>query len=411
MNEPPYSILLVDDNEVQQELWVPVLEHEGYRVFSARNGEEALRLIDEEAIDLVLLDVMMPGLSGFDVLRELRKNHPADRLAVIMATFNDREEDIVKAFHLGANDYVAQPLSRDVTLARIQAQLRHRTPALAASSPLVADASPAAVGPGTVLDGKYRLEDQLGRGNFGSVYRAIHLQLERPVAVKVLRAQFGVDKVSLARFQQEGISLSRLQHPNAVSVLDYSVTRDDITYLVMELLEGHSLDRELQTGQPMPLERCADIVLPICDVLKEAHALGIIHRDIKPQNIFLHRSRQRETVKVLDFGIAKLVSDVDMRQQLTIEGNSVGTPAYMAPERFTNEAYDGRADVYSLAVAMYEMLTGQPLFAEVDGNFFKLIRMHVVEPPRPLRELNPDIPKGVEAVVLDALSKRKESRP
>ncbi|MEO1369136.1 MAG: serine/threonine-protein kinase, partial [Acidobacteriota bacterium] len=141
------------------------------------------------------------------------------------------------------------------------------------------------------------------------------------------------------------------------------------------------------------------------------HGLGIIHRDIKPQNIFLHRSRHRETVKVLDFGIAKLVSDVDLRQQLTIEGNSVGTPAYMAPERFTNEPYDGRADVYSLAVAMYEMLTGQPLFAEVDGNFFKLIRMHVVETPRPLRELNPDVPAEVEAVVLAALAKRKENRP
>ncbi|MEO1365564.1 MAG: response regulator, partial [Acidobacteriota bacterium] len=281
MSEPPYTILLVDDNEVQQELWVPILEHEGYHVFSARNGEQALSLIEEEAIDLVLLDVMMPGLSGFDVLRELRKTHPADRLAVIMATFNDREEDIVKAFHLGANDYVAQPLSRDVTLARIQAQLRHRTPAATASkSP--DDQTLTAVGPGTVLDGKYRLEDQLGRGNFGSVYRAVHLQLQRPVAVKVLRAQFGVDKVSLARFQQEGISLSRLEHPNAVTVLDYSVTRDDITYLVMELLEGHSLDRELQTGRPMTLERCADIVLPICEVLAEAHGLGIIHRDIKP---------------------------------------------------------------------------------------------------------------------------------
>ena len=114
---------------------------------------------------------------------------------------------------------------------------------------------------------------------------------------------------------------------------------------------------------------------------------------------------------MLDFGIAKLVSDVDLRQQLTIEGNSVGTPAYMAPERFTNEPYDGRADVYSLAVAMYEMLTGQPLFAEVDGNFFKLIRMHVVETPRPLRELNPDVPEAIEELVLEALSKRKENRP
>ncbi|MEM6792916.1 MAG: protein kinase [Acidobacteriota bacterium] len=412
--EVPYRILLVDDNEVQQELWVPVLEHEGYSVLSARNGEEALRLIDSELIDLVLLDVMMPGLSGFDVLAELRKNHPADRLAVIMATFNDRDEDIVKAFRLGANDYVAQPLNREVTLARIQAQLRHRQPAAARSGGGAGsqeEAGPAAVGLGSVLDGRYRIDEKLGRGNFGTVYKGLHLPLQMPVAIKVLRAQFGVDQVSLTRFQQEGISLSRLKHPNAVTVHDYNVTEDDVTYLVMELLEGHSLDREFRRGEAISVERCIEVALPVCDVLREAHSLGIIHRDIKPQNIFLHRHRGGETVKVLDFGIAKLVSDADLRQQLTIEGNSVGTPAYMSPERFTNEPYDGRADVYSLAVTLYEMLAGQPLFAEVDGNFFKLIRMHVVEPPRPLREFNPDVPAEVETAILGALAKSKEDRP
>ena len=406
-----FTILLVDDNEVRQIIWRPLLEHEGYRVLAAVNGEEALQILSRELVDLILLDVKMPGKSGFEVLEILREQRSAEDLPVMMMTGLDQDKDILRGFHLGANDYVApEAVGQDVVLARIRAQLRNRVPVRSTQRNQDSDTTEIP-GPGTVLDGKYRLDSLIGRGSFGAVFRGTHIRLQRPVAVKVLRTNFGTDQVALARFQQEGISLSRLEHPNAVSVLDFNVTPNNVAYMVMELLQGQSLDRILQRTGPMGPRRAVKIATSVCDVLAEAHSLGIIHRDIKPQNIFLHHDRRGEVVKVLDFGIAKLVGDADLEQKLTIEGNSVGTPAYMAPERFTNDPYDGRTDVYSLAISLYEMLVGRTPFAGADGNFFKLIRMHVVERPKALLAFKPNLMLRLNDIVMRALSKGCPDRP
>jgi DNA-binding response OmpR family regulator len=402
--EQRYHVLLVDDNEVNQQLWSELLAHEGFVVAAARSGEEALAVLEERPIDLILLDVVMPGMSGFEVLQAVRKRFNEHQLPVIMATSKDQSEDVVRAFKLGANDYVTKPLDLAVTIARIHAQLR-------AKSRMKGEAGRDQVQPGTVLEGKYRIDSLIGRGNFGAVFRATHLKLQRPVAVKILRSAVGTDQVSLARFQQEGIALSRLEHPNAVQVLDFSADANGLVYLVMELLEGQTLDEEIRAEGRLAPARCIEILLQVCDVLAEAHRLGIIHRDVKPQNIFLHRGRQGEVVKVLDFGIAKWIGDTEIGQQLTVEGNSVGTPAYMAPERFLNELYDGRADVYSLAATAFEMLTGVSPFRQADGNFFKLIRMHVTQPPPSLRSLVPSVPPALEQVVLLGLAKKSQHRP
>ncbi len=404
-----FTILLVDDNEVRQMIWRPRLEHEGYRVLTAADGEEALQMLSRELVDLILLDVKMPGKSGFEVLEILREQRSAEELPVMMMTGLDQDADIIKGFHLGANDYVApEAVGEEVVLARVRAQLRNRIPARSTKRQ---DSESDTPGPGTLLDGKYRLDTLIGQGSFGAVYRGTHLQLQRPVAIKILRTNFGTDEVALARFQQEGISLSRLEHSNAVSVLDFNVSSKDVAYMVMELLQGRSLDQLLRSRGAISPRRAIEISIPVCDVLAEAHSLGIIHRDIKPQNIFMHTDRRGEVIKVLDFGIAKLVGDADLQQQLTIEGNSVGTPAYMAPERFTNEPYDGRTDVYSLAISLYEMLTGRTPFAGADGNFFKLIRMHVVERPKALLALKPNILLRLNDIVMQALAKKCPDRP
>jgi len=399
------KILVVEDNEVNLQLCVDVLTHSGYEVLAARSGEEAIELFERQMPDLVLLDVVMPGLSGFEVLEVLRRRYNEQQLPVIMATAKDQSEDVVRAFRLGANDYVTKPLDFAITVARIEAQLRgrQRTSDSGTGDQLL---------PGSVLEGKYRIESIIGRGNFGAVYRATHLKLKRQVAVKVLRTSVGADRVSFARFEQEGVSLSRLDHPNAVKVLDFSSDESGMVFLVMELLEGHTLDDEVHRHVQLSPERCGEILHPLCEVLEAAHNLGIIHRDIKPQNIFLHEQRQGgEVVKMLDFGIAKLVGEAELAQQLTIDGNSVGTPAYMAPERFLNEPYDGRSDVYSLGVTLYEMLAGRPPFQHSDGNFFRLIRMHVTEPPPPLTDFVEDLPPEIDAVVAAALAKDPAERP
>lgn len=261
--------------------------------------------------------------------------------------------------------------------------------------------------PGTVLDNKYRLEDKIGAGGFGAVYRGTHLGLQKPIAVKVFQPLAGnASAESLERFRLEGVSACRINHPNAVSVLDSGISENGIAYLVMELLTGHSLTRELQTSGQLSLLRCAQIIVPVCDVLVVAHAAGIIHRDIKPDNIFLHHGPEGEIVKVVDFGIAKLIGknkDSDL-QTLTEAGGIIGTPTYMAPERLTGRPYDGKSDVYSVGVLLYQMLCGRPPFMS-SGNLMDMVLAHINHPPPPMREFVSDLPEAVEVVVLKALTK------
>jgi serine/threonine protein kinase len=194
--------------------------------------------------------------------------------------------------------------------------------------------------------------------------------------------------------------------------MDFGVTPDGITYLVMELLEGHALADELTAASPLPPARCLEIVLPLCAVLAEAHRLCIIHRDLKPANVFLHQTRHGEVVKVVDFGIAKMLNDESQTadEHPTLIGHVLGTPAYMAPERLQNLPYDGRADVYSLGVMLYQMLAGRLPFEAPDNDPLKVGLMQINEPPPPLRAWNPQVPAAVEAVILNALAKNPAHR-
>jgi serine/threonine protein kinase len=265
---------------------------------------------------------------------------------------------------------------------------------------------------GTTLEGKYRIESKIGAGGFGTVYRAFHLGLGQPVAVKLLNA--GLDHATeedIARFRQEAASAFRLKHPNAVTVYDFGVTTDGVAYLVMELLEGKALSHELyQTGAMTP-QRAAEILIPVCSVLAEAHAEGVIHRDIKPDNIFLNQGKRGEIVKVVDFGIAKLVDAAATSGRQSSTG-LVGTPAYLSPERLQNLPYDGRADVYSVGIMFYQMLAGRVPFKTTDpGNVAALLLMHVTNPPPPFSELGIDVPPNVEGIVRAALEKNPANRP
>ena len=397
-----HTLLVVDDSEINRDMLRRRLERKGYRVITAENGEQALELIARESIDLVLLDVMMPGLSGLDVLRILRQTPAGKDLPVIMATAKSDSTDIVEALDAGANDYVIKPLDVPVVIARVEAQLRSR----ATPPPPEAAASSAEPTTDTVLAGKYLLESVIGSGAFGSVYRARHLGLDHRVAVKVLKAGSTSSPEAAERFRREGVAACRVRHPNAVTVMDFGVTAGGAPFLVMELLDGRSLDAEIARAAPIPAPRCAEIVIPLCDVLAEAHQVGILHRDIKPANVFLHKSRIGETVKILDFGIAKLL---DAGQSLTVEGGIVGTPAYMAPERFRGAILDGKADVYSLGVMLYQMLSGRLPFQGPDSDLLAVAMMHLNEEPPPLKTTG--VSAAVEDVVRAALAKNPAHRP
>ncbi|HEX6185203.1 MAG TPA: serine/threonine-protein kinase [Pyrinomonadaceae bacterium] len=266
---------------------------------------------------------------------------------------------------------------------------------------------------GLVLDEKYRLDERLGEGGMGTVYRATHLLIERPVAVKVLNPRLVADDTAKERFRREARAAGRLQHSNAVAVTDYGETRDGLVYLVMELLEGRPMREVLASEAPLDPARAVSLMLQIAAAVEAAHDAGIIHRDLKPGNIFLvQRPDSPYIVKVLDFGIAKLAAEsgeFGLHDTLTGTGVMIGTPRYMSPEQCDGAQLSPASDVYSLGVILYEMLTGQTPFTGMSP--LALALQHSSEIPRPPRELVATIPPALEAIVLHTLAKGAEERP
>jgi serine/threonine protein kinase len=268
--------------------------------------------------------------------------------------------------------------------------------------------------PGHVLDDKYRIGEKIGSGGFGTVYRGEHILLHHPVAIKVFRPAVGREGAeSIERFRLEGISACRVNHPNAVTVLDFDVSAGSLAYLVMELLEGHSLAQQLKREGKLSPSRAVDIACAVCEALAQAHAAGIVHRDIKPSNVFLHGTNGDQIVKVIDFGIAKLTdaSDVPGADHTTLSGMFLGTPAYMAPERVFDQPYDGRADVYAVGVMIYEMVAGKLPFVTTGGGHLSLMRMHAIEEPPELMSVVPEAHPSLDTAVRRALAKEPEKRP
>jgi serine/threonine protein kinase len=202
-----------------------------------------------------------------------------------------------------------------------------------------------------------------------------------------------------------------VQHPNAVSVTDFGICPSGIAYLVMELLTGVTLGDLLDEHGRLPAARCAEILQPVCDVLAEAHQAGLVHRDIKPENVFLHQTPRGEVVKVLDFGIAKLVQQVEPTDAQLTRGQLVGTPSYLAPERVMGLDADQSADVYSMGVMLYVMLSGRlpfPVGGDAEDIYSTLIRL--VTLPVPALDV-PELPAGVEPLVRRMLAMDSEERP
>jgi serine/threonine protein kinase len=261
-----------------------------------------------------------------------------------------------------------------------------------------------------VFDEKYRLDERLGGGGMGTVYRATHLLIDRPVAIKVLSQRFVGDDTAQQRFRREGRAAGRMQHPNAVSVTDFGATADGYLYIVMELLEGHTLRDVLLREGPLDTARAVSIMLQTCAAVAAAHDAGLIHRDLKPANIFIaQRPDTLAVVKVLDFGVAKFAVEEqadDDYQTLTQVGALIGTPRYMSPEQCSGSGpVTPASDVYSLGIILYEMLSGAPPFnAETP---LAVVFRQVSEPPPPLPV---SVPEKLRAIVERSLAKDPTKR-
>jgi serine/threonine protein kinase len=267
---------------------------------------------------------------------------------------------------------------------------------------------------GQVFDGKYRLDERLGGGGMGTVYRSTHLLIDRPVAIKVLSQRFVGDETAQQRFRREARAAGHMQHPNAVTVTDFGATSDGYLYIVMELLEGQTLRELLAREGPLDPARAVSIILQASAAVGAAHDGRLIHRDLKPANIFIEqRPNLPAVVKVLDFGVAKFMVEEhedDDYNTLTQVGAIIGTPRYMSPEQCTGAApLTPASDVYSFGVILYEMLAGVvPFSAETP---LALAMKQVTESPRPLREIVPSLPEELERVVDHALTKNAAARP
>jgi hypothetical protein len=285
------------------------------------------------------------------------------------------------------------------------------------------DTAPATLGDplvGCVLDGRYRVEDALGQGGLGAVYRAIHIEMKRPVAIKVMHRTLSTTEEFRRRFEREARAASRLSDPSCVAVLDFGRVqtveppRADLTsmpYLVMEYVRGQTLIDRLD--DPISPTEAVAIARGVARALAHAHSLGILHRDVKPGNIMVPKagdstSSEGGRVKLLDFGLAKDLSDVEPGEPLTQAGTVFGTPSYLSPEQAAGRKLDGRTDVYSLGVVLFEMVCGRRPFVRDDP--LDIVRDHLKTPPPLPREINGMISAELDAVIAKALAKDPNER-
>lgn len=273
---------------------------------------------------------------------------------------------------------------------------------------------------GTVLDGQYQIESLLGKGGMGAVYLARHILLGDRVAIKILPPEVRNNAEWLRRFRREGQAARRFRHPNAVTVYDLRTAADGTIYMVMEYVEGQTLDAELKSRGRFTASEAFEILEPIMSVLNTAHEMGVVHRDLKPENIMIGKAQSNgePSIKLLDLGIAKMreIAGVESSgtTELTMAGQVLGTPYYMSPEQWGeisrdgNPEIDGRTDIYSLGLVTYQLITGRRPYSAT--TLHELRREHVSVTPPPLSEKMPDVPLAFSEAITRSIAKDRGDR-
>lgn len=260
--------------------------------------------------------------------------------------------------------------------------------------------------PGDSFAGKYTIGRVLGQGGVGVVFEAFHQRLNQRVAIKVLRDEARRSAEWLTRFEREGRAAVKLRGPNVARVHDVDSLPDGTPYMVMEFLDGWNLAEEMGARGPLPTAEAVGYLLEACSAMAEAHALGIVHRDLTPANIFLARANGRRTVKVVDFGISKITGE---RTNVTTTDAAFGTPQYVSPEQIRSTAMvDSRTDIWALTAILFEALTGTTPFE--GKNASAVVAAVLIDKPKPITNLRPDLPKGLVAAIMKGLTKNPAER-
>ena len=469
-------VLVVDDIEENRSVLQRRLEREGHTVACASSGPEALHLAAGESFDIVLLDVMMPHMDGYETLGRLKGSDATRELPVIMISALDDIASIARCIERGAEDYLPKPFDPVLLRARISACLEKRdfrarekeylrdvvrivAAAVAAErggyasgsladvskrgdelgtlarvfdgmvagirererklhgqieklreeiagvsdAPLTDFDAPEALRSGDSFAARYRIERPIGSGGMGMVYLAEDVELGERVAIKTLRSDLlSADETAMDRFRNEIRLARQISHRNIVRTHDLG-NAGGVFFVTMEFVEGTTLRAVLDSRGQLGAEATLAIARQLVDALECAHGEGIIHRDIKPQNLLIDAAG---TLKIMDFGVARLA---ERSSGLTQAGMVVGTPAYMAPEQLLAESVDARSDLYSVGVVLYECLTGRPPFDAKSP--ISLIAKVLNEDAKPPDLVKPEVPHAVSAMVMQLLAKHPDQRP
>ena len=304
-----------------------------------------------------------------------------------------------------------EPLSGNKSIAPLQPELELKSGTASAQ----AKACPAECAEnliGATIDRRFKVLSRLGQSGMSEVYKAEHVIMQKPCAIKVLPPQQADSKNSIARFQQEAQAVSALNHPNIVKVYAFGLSKNNRLYLVLEYLDGPSLAKILATEGHLDWSRAVALLLQIADGMGHAHSRGIIHRDLKPSNIIIQTDENTsENARIVDFGIARLTGEANKTNgRLTSQGNICGSPPYMSPEQCRGENTDARSDIYSFGCLMYEMLSGRSPFTA--DTILELMQMHIEKQPELFQSFCPqlNIPPSLEALVRKCLNKNPDYR-
>jgi DNA-binding NarL/FixJ family response regulator len=406
------EIVLADDHAMIRGGLRRVLDAEtGLSVVAeAGDVEAALRLTRTHKPRVVVLDLNMPGAPTLPAIPELLAAAPDS--AVVVLTMEADPRFAREALSAGAQGYVLKEAAEAQLVEAVRSVAAGRTyldPSLGArlasnaaqSRPGLSD-SVSRLAVGSNFAG-HRIEAVVGRGGGGLVFRAIDLALERPVALKVIAPELAGDPSFRARFERESRLAAAIDHPHVVEVF-HAGEANGLLYLTMRYVDGTDVRMLLRQEERLDPARAVAIVAQVGGALDEAHALGLIHRDVKPANILIAQRAEGEHAYLTDFGITKRAAE----ESVTRTGVTLGTVDYIAPEQAEGATVDGRADVYSLACVLFEMLTGTVVFEQ--GSDLEKLWAHVHKPAPTMRSVNPALPEELEPVLARALAKRPEER-
>jgi serine/threonine protein kinase/CheY-like chemotaxis protein len=468
------TILLVDDHDlVRTGLKLSLEQRTEFRIVGdAFDGPSAIKKVLELRPNVVLMDIGLPGMDGVEATWQIKQSFPECR--VLMLTSHDSEADILASLGAGADGFcrkdvsveelaraimavdggkqwlepsIAQQLCRSnggrqgtvstsserskqsIIFEReidIMRQVERSYEYIDPEVPSTVDefikgiknppiprriSNPGGNNSGKTFADKYSLESSISEGGMGIVYKARHLDMDKVVAIKILKEDLAIDRRVLRWFHQEAKAASSLSHPNVISVFDFGVTETGQPFLVMDYIDGENLDQILVKEGGLELNRFLKMFFKICDGLSMAHSMNIIHCDLKPSNIMLLDSSQDEDVKIVDFGLSKIIPrTASVDTQMTDRFEVAGSPLYMSPEQCLGQKMDFRSDIYALGCVMYEAITGHPVFDTQSP--FETFGCQLRETPKHFVSICPDknIPYSLESIVFKTFNKDPEHR-